>query len=68
MLIARVQSVLVAESSTEGLISANLLSIAGASSYFRGGIVIYTREARHAFLDLDVIKPKGLTLDRACSG
>ena len=53
-------SVSVAESSTGGLIAANLLSVAGASSYFRGGSVIYTRESRHAFLDLDVIKLKRL--------
>ena len=59
-LVANGQSVSVAESSTGGLIAANLLSVAGASSYFRGGSVIYTRESRHAFLDLDVIKLKGL--------
>lgn len=53
-------SVSVAESSTGGLIAANLLSVAGASSYFRGGSVIYTRESRRAFLDLDVTKLKGL--------
>ena len=59
-LVASGQSVSIAESSTGGLIAANLLSVAGASSYFRGGSVIYTRESRHAFLDLDVIKLKGL--------
>ena len=59
-LVANAQSVSVAESSTGGLIAANLLSVAGASSYFRGGSVIYTRESRHAFLDLDVTKLKGL--------
>ena len=59
-LVANEQSVSVAESSTGGLIAANLLSVAGASSYFRGGSVIYTRESRHAFLDLDVIKLKGI--------
>jgi len=59
-LIANGHSVSVAESSTGGLIAANLLSVAGASSYFRGGSVIYTRESRHAFLDLDVTKLKGL--------
>ncbi len=53
-------SVSVAESSTGGLIAANLLSVAGASSYFRGGSVIYTRESRRAFLDLDVTKLRGL--------
>ena len=59
-LVANGQSVSVAESSTGGLIAANLLSVAGASSYFRGGSVIYTHESRHAFLDLDVVKLKGL--------
>ena len=59
-LVSSGQSVSIAESSTGGLIAANLLSVAGASSYFRGGSVIYTRESRHAFLDLDVIKLKGL--------
>ena len=60
MLIASGHSVSVAESSTGGLIAANLLSVAGASSYFRGGSVIYTRESRQTFLDLDLIKLKGL--------
>ena len=59
-LVASGQSVSVAESSTGGLIAASLLSVAGASSYFRGGSVIYTRESRHAFLDLNVMKLKGL--------
>lgn len=59
-LIANGQTVTVAESSTGGLIAANLLSVAGASQYFRGGSVIYTRESRHAFLDLDLDKLKGL--------
>ncbi len=39
----------VAESSAGGLISAALLSVPGASAYFRGGDVIYTAEARTAF-------------------
>ena len=59
-LVANGQSVSIAESSTGGLIAANLLSVDGASSYFRGGSVIYTRESRHAFLDLDTIKLKEL--------
>ena len=59
-LVASGQSVSIAESSTGGLIAANLLSVAGASSYFRGGSVIYTRESRHAFLDLDMTKFKEL--------
>ena len=42
-------SLAVAESSAGGLISAALLSVPGASAYFRGGDVIYTRDARTAF-------------------
>ncbi len=40
----------VVESSAGGLISASLLSIPGASGYFVGGGVIYTRDARRALL------------------
>ncbi len=49
-LLARGQSVAVAESSAGGLISAALLSVAGASAYYRGGAVIYTRESTRALL------------------
>src|SRR5271156_1706446 len=40
----------VAESSSGGLISAALLAIPGASAYFLGGAVIYTRRARRELL------------------
>ncbi len=43
----------VAESSAGGLISAALLAVPGASAYFLGGGVIYTRAARRALLRLD---------------
>ena len=43
---ARGETVAVSESSTGGLVSANLLSISGASKYFLGGGVIYTYDAR----------------------
>lgn len=56
----REESVSVAESSTGGLISANLLSVPGASSYFVGGSVVYTLASRRAFLDLDRDKVKSL--------
>jgi len=51
-LTSREQTVAVAESSAGGLICAALLSIAGASAYFLGGGVIYTREARRILLDI----------------
>jgi PncC family amidohydrolase len=42
----------VAESSTGGLIAAALLAVPGASAYFLGGAVVYTRDARRVFLDI----------------
>jgi len=45
---ARQQTVAVAEGSCGGLISAALLAIPGASRYFVGGSVIYTRAAKEA--------------------
>ena len=49
---ARGDTIAIAESSTGGLVSAALLSIGGASVYFRGGSVIYTAHARSGFLDI----------------
>src|ERR1700727_3129607 len=49
---ARGDTIAIAESSTGGLISAALLSVGGASAYFRGGGVIYTHYARASFLDI----------------
>jgi nicotinamide-nucleotide amidase len=49
---ARGETIAIAESSTGGLVSAALLSVAGASVYFRGGSVIYTAYARSGFLDI----------------
>ncbi len=48
----RGETIAIAESSTGGLISAALLSVGGASAYFRGGSVIYTHYARAGFLDI----------------
>lgn len=48
----RGETIAVAESSAGGLISAALLAVPGASAYFRGGVVVYTRPARAAFLGI----------------
>ncbi|MCW3041672.1 MAG: CinA family protein [Solirubrobacterales bacterium] len=49
-LIARKESIAVAESSAGGLISAALLSVPGASAYYRGGLVVYSLEGVRAQL------------------
>src|ERR1700681_3323166 len=48
----RRQTIAVAESSTGGLISAALLAVPGASAYFLGGAVVYTRDARRILMDI----------------
>lgn len=60
MLKAQGETVAVSESSTGGLISANLLSISGASKYFMGAGVIYTYDARERILGVPVEAMKGL--------
>jgi len=49
---ARKETIVVAESSTAGLISAALLAVPGASAYFLGGAVVYTRQSRRLLLDI----------------
>ena len=52
VLTARKQTIVIAESSTAGLISAALLAVPGASAYFLGGAVVYTRQSRRLLLDI----------------
>jgi nicotinamide-nucleotide amidase len=59
-LIARKQTISVAESSTGGLISASLLAVPGASAYFLGGAVVYTRDARRLLMDITDETMRGL--------
>jgi nicotinamide-nucleotide amidase len=47
---ARKETVGVGESSTAGLVSAALLAVPGASAYFLGGAVVYTRQSRSELL------------------
>src|SRR4030088_430445 len=56
----RRQTIAVAESSTGGLISAALLAVPGASAYFLGGAVIYTRDARRILMDIPDDAMKGI--------
>ena len=51
-LIARRETIAIAESSTGGLVSAALLAVPGASAYFLGGAVVYTKSARAALLGI----------------
>jgi nicotinamide-nucleotide amidase len=59
-LIERHETIAVAESSTGGLIAAALLAIPGASAYFVGGAVVYTRTARAALLGIGNADMEGL--------
>lgn len=51
-LVARHETIAVAESSTGGLISASLLAVPGASAYFLGSAVVYTRDARRILVGI----------------
>jgi nicotinamide-nucleotide amidase len=59
-LIERKQTIAVAESSTGGLIAASLLAVPGASAYFLGGAVVYTRDARRILMDIPDEAMKGI--------
>jgi len=54
----RKETIAIAESSAGGLIAASLLAVPGASAYFLGGAVVYTKQAREALLG---ITPEDLT-------
>lgn len=54
------QKIAVAESSTGGLISAALLAVPGASSYYLGGSVVYTLESRRHILGIRRADVEGL--------
>ena len=47
------QTVAIAESSSGGAISARLLAVPGASSFFAGGMVVYSSQSKHTLLGLE---------------
>jgi PncC family amidohydrolase len=59
-LIARKETIAIAESSTGGLIAAALLSVPGASAYFLGGAVVYTKTSRAALMGITDAEMKGM--------
>jgi len=59
-LVANKHTIAVAESSTGGLISAALLAVPGASAYFKGSTVVYTRDARRILMDIPDDAMKGI--------
>jgi nicotinamide-nucleotide amidase len=52
LLMARGQTVAVAESSSGGLIAAALLAAPGASAYFKGGGVVYTSDSKQLLIGM----------------
>ncbi len=52
LLRARSETMAVSESSAGGLVSAALLAVPGASAYFLGGAVVYTKAARETLLGI----------------
>ena len=59
-LIARKETIAIAESSTGGLVSAALLAVPGASAFFLGGAVVYTKAARSGLMGIGDADMQGL--------
>ncbi|KAG9206445.1 hypothetical protein G6514_003276 [Epicoccum nigrum] len=60
----RKETISVAETAAGGLISSSLLSFPGASTFYKGGLTLYTLESRKAFVgwtDADTQNYKGPT-------
>jgi PncC family amidohydrolase len=60
VLIERKETVAIAESSTGGFIAAALLAVPGASAYFVGGAVVYTKTSRLSLLGIGDAEMAGL--------
>ena len=57
---ARKQTIAVAESSAGGLLAASLLAVPGASAYFLGGAVVYTKPARILLMGITDDEMRGM--------
>jgi PncC family amidohydrolase len=60
LLAARRESIAVSESSAGGLINAALVAVPGASAFYLGGAVIYTKAGRDALMSIGDREMKGL--------
>ena len=54
------ETIAIAEASSGGLLTAVLLAVPGASAYFLGGAVVYTRDARKLLLAIPAEAVKGM--------
>jgi PncC family amidohydrolase len=59
-LVERRETIAIAESSTGGLVAAALLAVPGASAYFVGGAVVYTKSSRWALLGIGDAEMQGM--------
>jgi PncC family amidohydrolase len=59
-LVGRRETIAIAESSTGGLVAAALLAVPGASAYFAGGAVVYTKSSRLALLGIGDAEMQGM--------
>ena len=53
-LMAKNQTIAIAESCTGGLIASRFTANAGASAYFKGGLVTYATASKESLLDIDI--------------
>jgi PncC family amidohydrolase len=60
LLKARKETIAVAESSAGGLINAALVAVPGASAYYLGGVLVYTKFSREHFLGIRAEEMKGI--------
>ncbi len=57
---SRGQTIAVSESSAGGLINASLVAVPGASGFYLGGAVIYTKAGREALMGIGAHEMKGM--------